>query len=133
MSELLFLVGSLVVTTIGTLAGYFIGRAEAKNEYTKINNRNLRAMNELENEVEELAAKLPQNGTGGWVTKKVELPKESVAVIDPVEEDYTNYDNWNSENISDPLPPATAEESKPKKAKAPEKKKQTPKRKKGKK
>lgn len=129
MSEL-FLFGSLVITTVGTLVGYFIGRTEAKAEYTKINNRNLRAMNELENEVEELAAKLPQvttnggNGGGGWAPIEVHLLDEPAS-----NEPKGDYAKWHSENISDPQPPAP-----PKKAKASEKtKKQTPKRKKGKK
>ena len=125
MTEL-FLLGSLVITTVGTLIGYFIGRSEAKGEYEKINNRNLRAMNELENEIEELAGKLP-------------MPPSSF------------YSGWHDDSVSDPVRqaepgngaagevvvevqlPAAAEENKPKAKKKPAEKKMTPKRKKGKK
>lgn len=142
MSEL-FLLGSLVITTVGTLVGYFIGRSEAKAEYTKINNRNLRAMNELENEVEELAAKLNPiapvgNVAHGWTAKITthggggggSAPVDARILDEPASnEPKGDYAKWHSENISDPQPPAAP----PKKAKASEKKKQTPKRKKGKK
>jgi hypothetical protein len=124
MSEL-FLFGSLVITTVGTLVGYFIGRSEAKGEYEKINNRNLRAMNELENEIEALTDKIippvpPGNGGGGWVRTEVQLPKEVTST--PALEEYLDLD------------PDPAEEKAAAKAKKkPAEKKQTPKRKKGKK
>ena len=137
------LVLSIVTAVASAVAAYFLGRMDGA-ESTRARYSSI--MSNLNSELENLISSVkteagtpvatPTTEPVGKGTEVTELPKTKARfahlvvpegvddTLGGVKEDYKDYASWHEDNISGP---------KPKKAKAPSEKKQTPKRKKGKK